>query len=233
MTGAKRIQDAFEMLELLCGTAAIRAEGAVGWRGDDGGWMLEVRRLGPPGSVRSAERAAALGAVVRKLETGPRRFAAGVKGVPEPWGVLIGRAVELAMEEHPWVLHHVGFRYPDREAFRVALSRRAGGGVTPRESRAPDHERGYTPVFDAHRRIRYYVEDQFFPEGPHDRGRHWDVVTADPVGFVEALAAPLGVRVQHLPRRSGSPWAAVWVEDCPEGALGFMARPEWWEVPAR
>jgi len=232
MTGETRIGHALGVLDLLCVSARIRAAGAVGWRNDDGDLILGVRHLGPPGDAKPADRAAAVNAVTRGLEDVRNHHAVSVKGVPESWGMLIGRAVELGMEAHPWVLHHAGFRYPDREAFRIALSRRAGPDVVPRESRAPDHERGYTPVFDAYRRVRYYLEDQFFPDGPHDHGRHWDVVTADPLGFAEALAAPLGVSVRRLPQGAASPWTAVWVEDPRDGPLGIMARPEWWEVPA-
>lgn len=228
------IDETLEVLGLLCEAAGVVGACAVGVR-EAGGVLRTVSRFLGPASDSGRWLRAAIEEVERRTvdpETADAREpVTALAGVPDAWkGLLAG--VLSARATHPWVLHHVGFRHPNADAFRRALELRAAAGETPRESAAPDHERGYTPVRDRYGRVRYYLEDQYFPAGPHDSGRHWDLVTPDPMGLIEVVARAAGAAARPLGTGARSPWAAVWVTDESAGSLGVMARPDWWEVPA-
>ena len=232
--------------DCLCRASGDTIALAVGEAAEDGSCVLRGVWLNDPGPERRPPAASLVAALTRaaQLMGSPpspssagavsglgvgRRFAA-VSGWPETWGRLFA-SILLSQADHPSVLHHLGFRHPSREAFDRELGAKRARGEAPRESEAADHLRGYTQVRDALGRVEYYLEDQFYPEGPQDGGRHWDLVTADPVGFLRAVGRSLGVEPQLFPKLPNSPLGAIWLADEAGNKLGVMARPVWWEVP--
>lgn len=235
------VEQAVTLGDVLCRAVGEAVPLAVGEVDADGSCRLRGTWLnagGPGADPSRATVAEALAAAVSLLggapgDHGGARSGGGLAaaaGWPAPWGRLLA-AILLVQPEHPSVLHHVGFRHPTRDAFQGELAHKRSQGEEPRESAAPDHLRGYTAVFDAHRRVEFYLEDQFYPEGPHDVARHWDVVTPRPVEFLRRVGDVLGVEPQIFPERPASPWGAIWLARGDGAKLGVMARPEWWEVP--
>lgn len=127
-------------------------------------------------------------------------------------------------------LHHVGIRLPSEEEMWAAS---VGLGVTAMEVPAPDHQRLYH-VFEDDRAANcvYYVECQWFPEGPHDTVSHWDFATHDPEQMLHWLAEPYGLEPTMWPDAGpNDPKGMLKVQaESDKSVLVVMARDRWWEV---
>lgn len=135
--------------------------------------------------------------------------------------------------EHETTLHHVGFRFISEEAMRVnsaGLVEKLGTGAI--EVPAEDHMRLYHPVGDARcPRGVYYVEHQYFPDGPHTHAFHWDLITQNPVQFLTFVAGAYGTEPVWLDPEEHGPMGLVWVVAEKDGTImGVMARDKWWNV---
>lgn len=118
-------------------------------------------------------------------------------------------------------LHHVGFRFSDRESYEAANAKYQYGMPRPAE----DHERTYVLVGAAYR------EHQFFPDGSRDNRRHWDFVCKDPVSLLNWVAdAYSQIPVFFDDVGSRDPVGVVWVQAEDGSKLGVMARKTWWNV---
>jgi len=121
-------------------------------------------------------------------------------------------------------LHHVGCRFAERSSFDAENDLFAGmyadGLVRP----AADHERVYFQIG------KCYREHQFFPSGPKDGARHWDLVCPDPHGLLRFIAGAYGEEPTLWDVGPNDPVGVVWVKAKDGKVLGVMARSTWWEV---
>lgn len=121
-------------------------------------------------------------------------------------------------------LHHVGFRYPSEPLYLSEEENglREGGIIVP-----ADHRRIYIPTKSGH-----YEEHQFFPDGLHDQGAHWDLQVQEPEIFLRFIAsAYIGVEPVFLKNPGeNDPVGAVWIEAEGVSPLGVMARKAWWDI---
>lgn len=122
----------------------------------------------------------------------------------------------------PLTLHHAGFRFPNRETYRIENALLGSNGM---ERPAADHERTYFAG------PGYYRELQWFPDGPHDRARHWDVVCEEPEKLLRFVAEAYGQEFKPFGDSGpNDPIGVVWATDSDGDKLGIMARPKWWKV---
>jgi len=126
-------------------------------------------------------------------------------------------------------LHHVGYRFATEQEMRMNA---AGHGTEPIEVPADDHLRLYRPVPDVRSPYgKYYVESQYFPEGPHSQAMHWDLVTQDPEGLLDFVARAYGVQPKFWEAGENDPVGVVWVTAAKDGTIfGVMARSRFWEA---
>lgn len=121
-------------------------------------------------------------------------------------------------------LHHVGFRFEDFAAY-TRENRLFRGGMV--RNVPGDHDRTYFPLSGGR-----YREHQWFPGGPHDRGKHWDFVTEQPEDFLWFVARAFGKEpVIFEDSGANDPMGVVWVTAESDGSkLGVMARRTHWVV---
>jgi len=174
-----------------------------------------------------------------KLMGGVRRFVEGcyyITAVSSDMGehcdALFSLLFNYAMTNEV-LFHHVGFRFPFRDsALSAAKDAAQKYGVPVFYRPASDHERWYVPVEtgDVPNCI-YWLEFQYFPDGPYTRAVHWDVVTDFNQALLVFLANPLKL-VPEIQKIVGSNdvIGAVWQEDDGGVPIGIVARSRWWDV---
>ncbi|PIZ45811.1 hypothetical protein COY32_04640 [candidate division WWE3 bacterium CG_4_10_14_0_2_um_filter_41_14] len=138
---------------------------------------------------------------------------------------LIALIVLYALK-YATILHHIGVRYPTLEEMMAASAAWGDGGITVP---AVDHVRIYHLVDAPNSPIgKYWREFQYFPDGPITPATHWDVATADPVGFLRFVAGAYGTEpVLWDDAGPNDPVGVVWIPDSKGNVLGVMARPRW------
>ncbi len=123
--------------------------------------------------------------------------------------------------------HHIGIRFPTMEAY-AAANFRLEQKATPLVRPADDHLRTYFKLWAW---PVGYVEHQFFPNGPHDNARHWDLQAADPLGFLQFIGDALDTAPISWEFEENSPVGMVKVQPTEEGeVLSVMVRPTWTPV---
>lgn len=121
-------------------------------------------------------------------------------------------------------LHHVGFRFPNRETYEDHnLQFKFTGGIS---RPAENHERVYFNLG------KFYREHQFYPGGPHDSARHWDFACCNPKDLLLFIAHAYGTEPSFWEAGPNDPIGAVWIPDKKGNKLGVMARHYWWVVEA-
>ncbi|MFC1722086.1 hypothetical protein ACFL0C_00375 [Patescibacteria group bacterium] len=125
---------------------------------------------------------------------------------------------------HNLLLHHVGFRFPNQDAYTIENGVYRGGLV---RNIPGDHDRTYFPIKGG-----FYREHQWFPEGPHDSARHWDFVTEEPEEFLWFVASAYDQEpVLFDDVEENDPIGMVWIAASSDGTkMGVMARRTWWTV---
>lgn len=126
--------------------------------------------------------------------------------------------------------HHIGHRHPTMEDFRKASTNRM---PSPLEvPAADDHIRIYYRVSDSMTANGYYyLEDQFFPEGPCDTAIHWDFATSHPERMLQFIAGAYGEKPTFFSDAGmNDPVGVYWVPEKNGDKIGVMARNRWWEV---
>jgi len=125
-------------------------------------------------------------------------------------------------------LHHVGFRH---STFEDALAVAEARGEYLRLP-AEDHQRWYHRVVGEQTPHRaFYIEDQFFPDGPQTPAFHWDLVTRDPEGFLTFVAEAYNMEPKLWEAGENDPVGLVWITAEKDGStMGVMARSRWWEI---
>jgi hypothetical protein len=153
-----------------------------------------------------------------------------VSKLSEHHDALFALAALYHMVKSPLRLHHVGFRYANREAFEAANAQYPNGMLRP----APDHLRYYVKVGESG---EYYREHQYFPEaeGLADEKKeivssHLDFVCDDPVEFLIFVAEGFKTRPTLWMPEPKSPFGAIMFKDNKDVVRGFMARPEFWVI---
>lgn len=92
---------------------------------------------------------------------------------------LMALVLNFAMV-HTLTFHHTGFRHKSRQAmFKAVSQQKRKFGSTPLYRPSSDHDRYYIAEHD------YWVEHQYYPNGPHLPAIHWDFATeANLLGFL-------------------------------------------------
>lgn len=149
----------------------------------------------------------------------------GVVVAVSKWAQQHDRLLALLTLYHavhaPLELHHAGFRFPSLDAYQTENSLFRGGMERPAE----DHLRTYFPM-----RPGYYREHQFFPDGPQDRARHWDIVCPDPMDLLRFIAQAYGNEPVLWEPGPHDPFGVAWIPDKDGDKLGVMARVAFWDV---
>jgi len=145
------------------------------------------------------------------------------------WSEEFDRLLALLVLYHlQWEtqLHHFGVRFPSHEAMNRAS---VASGLMAIEMPANDHFRIYHPV--ASKDGIYYLEEQYFPEGPYDFARHWDLTAKSPDHLLWYVANAFGqVPVLFDDVGPNEPIGVVWIKDKKGNKFGVMAREKWTPV---
>ena len=128
--------------------------------------------------------------------------------------------------------HHVGFRHSSLEKLQEAVDfDEKSLGVKAFEAPAEDHIRYYLKVeMPSAPNGVYWMEHQYFPEGNHSPGVHWDLVTTDPTGLLDFVGGHLNSTVEKWDAGENDPVGSVWEKSRDYVMLGLMARPRWWKI---
>jgi hypothetical protein len=119
-------------------------------------------------------------------------------------------------------LHHTGFRYPTQNGYNKAREMFPEGRQLP----ARDHQRWFTRDGDLR------VEFQWFPEGPYDFARHWDIITKNPAEFLEFIAQAFNTNPKYWEVGPNDPIGMVRIPARSDGSeLNIMARGKRWKIP--
>lgn len=150
----------------------------------------------------------------------------GVSGLRQEHDRLFALILSYAMR-YETRLHHVGYRHPTKEAAQQAAEMIGGGIEVP----APDHFRVYTLVPEPRSLWqKYWVEQQWFPEGPQTVAFHIDLLTQDPENLLVFVAEAFGGMPKLFDPGQNGPCGLYWVQAAKGGYMGVMARDHWWEV---
>lgn len=128
--------------------------------------------------------------------------------------------------------HHVGYRHPTNQLMLEAIKadeQKLATGAIPVP--ADDHQRYYIPV--ATNRAPngvFWIEHQFFPEGPYSYAVHWDLVTISALDLLEFVASGLGVQAKTWDAGPNDPEGMTWEPNRDGVPFGIMVRSRWWDV---
>ncbi|MDQ5951162.1 MAG: hypothetical protein QG639_439 [Patescibacteria group bacterium] len=146
------------------------------------------------------------------------------------WGqegdLLIALALNYSMTKEVR-LHHVGFRHETYDEMKLSVSNNAAYYNTkPIYVSAEDHERAYIPVPDVHLpNKKYWVEHQWFPDGPHTKGIHWDFATSS--NMLLFIQQHLGFPAEFWDSDRKSPFGMISVPDSDGYEKTIMERDTW------
>ena len=144
--------------------------------------------------------------------------------------MIVLYSLQYSFYPHDIYLHHVGFRHESEVAVRAAAEARGECLEMP----AKDHLRWYHCVEDSQLpHGKFYIEDQFFPEGPQTPAFHWDLITQDPIKFLTFVAEAYGMEPKFWEAGENDPVGLVWITaEKDSSVMGIMARTRFWEVEA-
>jgi len=149
------------------------------------------------------------------------------------WALML-----LYAMQHEVMLHHVGFRHSSMEKTLSAIAadqyRHNGWSV---EKNVSGQMRSYLKIEVPDAPV-YYVEHQYFyPKASGyttqlaQEAIHWDLVTPDPVGFLNFVAEKLGTQATFWDDAGeNDPVGVIWEQNRDGVHYGFMARSQWWEI---
>jgi hypothetical protein len=209
-----------------------------------------AHRIGWVGSAKPHSRAplycpAKVIELVRTLNPGvpfdmtPTTHAAGlrfigVSGWDHRHDALVALILNYAMFNHVR-LHHVGWRHATLNEQTVAVTQTEQKlGTTGTNHDVTDHKRTFVTDRKADPFKAFWVEHQYFhfPEGPHTKALHWDLVTSEPKKLLGFLGKKLNNKVVTWEDAGeNDPIGVVWEGNNPDEILfGVMARGKWWNV---
>ena len=159
---------------------------------------------------------------------GARRgnYTVAVSNMAEQHDLLLAIIVLYGLE-HEVRLHHVGVRFPTLDEFQKTSVAR-GKFILACQT---DHLSHFHPVLtDREHGGKYWVEYQYWPEGPWDRALHWDIVTKNPRDFLAYVSRAFGNKTATLTifadPGGDNPEGVIWVPG-ETRTLGVVARENW------